>query len=136
MATIGPALHEVGRADRGFGLGAAGRLAVDGCCVWAFGDQLGGNAGLVVHLDEEDRPTVLNEAGLVRALGRFDAALGVDLDTDQTVAVEYFLDFLDRGAAPPVESTALSRRVFSATESGCPSRSSASAMRFTWAESG
>ena len=93
---VGPALDDLGGADRLLGLGPARRRLVDRGRVRALRDKLRRDARQVVDLDQEHRPTLLHKPRRRGSLPRFDPALGVDLDADQTVFVEHALDRPDR----------------------------------------
>ena len=54
-----------------------------------------GYPSLVVHLDEERTPPLLDQLSFRRALLNFDPALRVDLDSCKAVFVEDALDLLD-----------------------------------------
>ena len=51
-----------------------------------------GHAGLVAHLDEKRAPALLDELGTRAPLRDVDAALGIDVDVEEAVAVEDLLD--------------------------------------------
>ena len=79
---VNPALDDLRGPDRNPGLGPIGRLAVDRRCIRAFGDERARHSGLVMNLDQEDRPATLDQVCRRWTLDPLDAALGVDLDTD------------------------------------------------------
>ena len=98
---VGPALDDLGSGrSKSFGSGLPGRPPVERSGVGAVGGQLGRDARLVVDLDQEDRPSVLDQASRGRPLRGLDPALGVDLDPDQAMVVQDALNRSDRGFGP------------------------------------
>ena len=74
---VEPAIGDLGRGN---GLGRVGlvRRGLDQRrCVGAFGLQLGGDAGLVMNLDQEDGPAVLGESRRGRAGAAFTRLSGL-----------------------------------------------------------
>ena len=50
-----------------------------------------------MDLDQEHRPAVLHQPGSSRTLGRLHPAFGVDVDADQAMSIQDFLERLHAG---------------------------------------
>ena len=123
-----------GRID-GFGLGAVGRLLVDRGGVGALGDQLGRDPGLVVDLDQEDRPAVLHQpgrAGPWTALTRLSGLISIPIKQCRSST-----SWIARIAgSPPGRIERLVEPGLLVAAQRLPSMSSASTTRFACAERG
>ena len=93
---IEPAVGDVARRDRLFRPRAHAEAAApareDTKRLRARDAQGRSHAGLVAHLDEKGAPALLDELGTRAPLRHVDAAFGIDVDVEETVAVEDFLD--------------------------------------------
>ena len=68
------------------------------------------DARFVAHLDEERAPSVLHELRLRGARGHLDAALGIDVDVEQRVAIENLLHRGGRARMRGLASARVERR--------------------------
>ncbi len=93
---IEPAVGDVARRDRLLRPRAHAESAApareDAKGLRARDAQGRGHAGLVAHLDEKRAPALLDELGARAPLCYVDAAFGIDMDVEEAVAVEDFLD--------------------------------------------
>ena len=93
---IEPAVGDVARRDRLLRPRAHAESAApareDAKRLRARDAQGRGHAGLVAYLDEKRAPALLDELGARAPLCYVDAAFGIDMDVEEAMAVEDFLD--------------------------------------------